>query len=54
MRRNFERWRKQYEQSKTGANEQFDKLTQWLDKHLPVDNLPARPTIVHGDFRCPI
>jgi len=48
LKRNFQRWARQYEASKTGEIESMDKLIDWLPKNMP-DN--ERCTIVHGDFR---
>lgn len=52
MRRNFERWVKQNEASKTDdveAGGPMDQLTAWLRDRLPEND--SRCTVVHGDFR---
>ncbi|KAJ8312770.1 hypothetical protein KUTeg_010143 [Tegillarca granosa] len=46
--RNFTRWAKQYEASKTQEIESMTKLMEWLPARMPTDE---RVTIVHGDFR---
>jgi len=46
--RNFQRWAKQYEASKTHEIESMNKLMEWIPAHLPENE---RCTIVHGDFR---
>jgi len=48
LKRNFARWSKQYEASKTGPIEAMDKLTAWLTEHMPDNEMI---TLVHGDFR---
>ncbi|XP_060605115.1 acyl-CoA dehydrogenase family member 10-like isoform X1 [Ruditapes philippinarum] len=48
LMRNFTRWAKQYEASKTGEIESMNKLMEWIPTHLPENE---RCTIVHGDFR---
>ena len=49
MKRNFMRWRKQYEASKTdGDMEAMEKLMKWLEERLPEKEMC---TIAHGDFR---
>jgi aminoglycoside phosphotransferase (APT) family kinase protein len=46
--RQLDRWTKQYLASKTGENENMDRLLAWLTGHLPASDETA---IVHGDFR---
>ncbi|XP_053385750.1 acyl-CoA dehydrogenase family member 10-like [Mercenaria mercenaria] len=48
LMRNFTRWAKQYEASKTGEIDSMNKLIEWIPTHLPENE---RCTIVHGDFR---
>ncbi|XP_071094392.1 acyl-CoA dehydrogenase family member 10-like isoform X1 [Haliotis cracherodii] len=48
MERNFKRWAKQYEASKTREIPSMTKLMDWIPKNLPRDE---RVTVVHGDFR---
>lgn len=48
MKRNFQRWARQYEASKTGEIEAMDQLMKWLPENLPKDE---KCTVVHGDFR---
>jgi len=48
MMRNYKRWAKQYESSKTGEIESMNKLIEWLPKHMPENEMA---TVVHGDFR---
>ncbi|KAK7485430.1 hypothetical protein BaRGS_00023378 [Batillaria attramentaria] len=48
VERNFKRWVKQYEASKTREIRSMDHLIQWIPEHLPTQE---RVTIVHGDFR---
>ncbi|XP_052813055.1 acyl-CoA dehydrogenase family member 10-like [Mya arenaria] len=48
LKRNFHRWSKQYEASKTGEIESMDKLIEWIPQNLPANE---KCTIVHGDFR---
>ena len=50
MRRNFNRWAKQYQAAKTNEISAMDKLIEWLPQHLPSDDKELC-TIVHGDFR---
>jgi aminoglycoside phosphotransferase (APT) family kinase protein len=46
--RQIARWIKQYEASKTGEIEAFDRLIEWLPRNIP----PGEETrISHGDFR---
>ena len=48
IRRQTERWAKQYEASKTHEIPTMDQLIAWL-----LDNVPENDTttVVHGDFR---
>jgi len=48
IRRQTERWAKQYEASKTHSIPAMDKLTAWLLDNIPQDDTT---TVVHGDFR---
>ncbi|XP_050408394.1 acyl-CoA dehydrogenase family member 10 isoform X1 [Patella vulgata] len=48
VERNFKRWAKQYEASKTHDIPSMNKLIEWIPKNLPQDE---RVTVVHGDFR---
>lgn len=48
MQRNYNRWAKQYESSKTGEIESMNKLMKWLPENMPKKELT---TVVHGDFR---
>ena len=50
MKRNFNRWAKQYEAAKTHEIPSMTKLLEWLPQHLPSDE-KEMCTIVHGDFR---
>ncbi|KAL3857866.1 hypothetical protein ACJMK2_012496 [Sinanodonta woodiana] len=46
--RNFQRWAKQYEASKTHEIDSMNKLMDWIPKHIPKNE---RFSVVHGDFR---
>lgn len=48
VRRQLERWTKQYQASQTGENRDMSQLIDWLSRHLPSDEETA---IVHGDLR---
>eukprot|EP00105_Crassostrea_gigas_P020077 XP_011438766.1 PREDICTED: acyl-CoA dehydrogenase family member 10 isoform X1 [Crassostrea gigas] len=48
LKRNLNRWTKQYEASKTEEIEAMNKLMDWLNKHIPEKEAV---TIAHGDFR---
>ncbi|XP_013416643.1 acyl-CoA dehydrogenase family member 10 isoform X1 [Lingula anatina] len=48
VQRNLTRWIRQYEASKTKDMPVMDKLSKWLQDHLPAHE---RCTVVHGDFR---
>ncbi|XP_052713124.1 acyl-CoA dehydrogenase family member 10-like isoform X2 [Crassostrea angulata] len=48
LKRNLNRWTKQYEASKTEEIEAMNKLIDWLNKHIPEKEAV---TIAHGDFR---
>ncbi|ESO97447.1 hypothetical protein LOTGIDRAFT_115099 [Lottia gigantea] len=48
VERNFKRWSKQYEASKTHDIPAMDKLMKWIGENLPKKELV---TVVHGDFR---
>ena len=47
--RQFARWRRQWELSKTADNADVEALIAWLADHLPAD--AERSGLVHGDFR---
>lgn len=42
-------WRERWQRSRTSYLPEMDMLATWLTAHLPTD--PARPTLVHGDFK---
>jgi aminoglycoside phosphotransferase (APT) family kinase protein len=42
-------WRERWQRSQTSNLPEMDMLATWLTTHLPSD--PARPTLVHGDFK---
>jgi aminoglycoside phosphotransferase (APT) family kinase protein len=42
-------WSERWHRSKTTPLPEMDALADWLRAHLPAD--PARPSIVHGDFK---
>ncbi|CAH1802395.1 unnamed protein product [Owenia fusiformis] len=46
--RNFKRWAKQYEASKTHEIPAMDNLMKWIPENMPKDEMI---TIAHGDFR---
>jgi aminoglycoside phosphotransferase (APT) family kinase protein len=48
VKRQIERWTKQYRASETERIEAMDRLIEWLPAHAPDD---AATAIVHGDFR---
>ena len=48
IKRQIDRWSKQYKASETESIEAFDNLLAWLPQNLPEDNTTG---IVHGDFR---
>ncbi|KAL8615272.1 hypothetical protein ACOMHN_051764 [Nucella lapillus] len=48
VERNFRRWAKQYEASKTMEISSMERLMEWIPLHLPANE---RVTVVHGDFR---
>ncbi|KAL9981221.1 hypothetical protein ACROYT_G009895 [Oculina patagonica] len=48
IRRQTERWAKQYEASKTHDIPAMDKLIAWLLENVPAND---STTVVHGDFR---
>ena len=47
--RQFHRWRRQYEASRTEPIPAMDALMAWLETHLPEDD--GRTSLVHGDYR---
>ena len=48
IRRQTERWGKQYEASKTHDIPAMDQLIAWLLDNIPADD---NTTVVHGDYR---
>lgn len=48
LKRNFTRWSRQYEASKTQEIESMNKLMQWISERMPENE---EVTVVHGDFR---
>jgi aminoglycoside phosphotransferase (APT) family kinase protein len=42
-------WTDRWHRSRTGDLPEMDRLAAWLAEHLPPN--PARPAIVHGDFK---
>ena len=48
VKRNFNRWARQYEASKTDEIPAMTELMKWLPERMPTNE---RTTIVHGDFR---
>jgi aminoglycoside phosphotransferase (APT) family kinase protein len=42
-------WGERWKRSQTSKLPEMDMLASWLTAHLPSD--PARPTLVHGDFK---
>jgi aminoglycoside phosphotransferase (APT) family kinase protein len=48
VRRQVERWSKQYRASETEAIDDMEELIAWLPEHLPPQNVVR---LVHGDFR---
>jgi aminoglycoside phosphotransferase (APT) family kinase protein len=42
-------WRERWQRSQISSLPEMDMLATWLTAHLPSD--PARPTLVHGDFK---
>ena len=42
-------WGERWKRSQTSELPEMDMLASWLTTHLPSD--PARPTLVHGDFK---
>ena len=48
VRRNFERWLKQYRSSQTEEIPDMEWLIDWLPDHLPKDE---RVAIIHGDMK---
>ncbi|MFT2091528.1 phosphotransferase [Paraglaciecola sp. 2405UD69-4] len=47
--RQFSRWSKQYELSRTQDIPEMDKLINWLESNLPADD--GKVSLVHGDYR---
>ena len=47
--RQFSRWSRQYEASKTDNILPMEILMQWLSEHVPAEEGPSR--LVHGDWR---
>ncbi|HUB95284.1 MAG TPA: phosphotransferase [Stellaceae bacterium] len=48
VRRQIDRWTKQYRASETETIEAMDRLIAWLPDHVPQDEATS---IVHGDYR---
>ncbi|XP_029653125.1 acyl-CoA dehydrogenase family member 10 [Octopus sinensis] len=48
MKRNFSRWMKQYENSKTEEIPAMNEIIKWISENLPEK---GTTTVVHGDFR---
>ena len=48
VQRQFDRWSKQYEASKTVEIPAMDALTSWFREHLPQND---ETTLIHGDYR---
>ena len=48
VRRQVERWSKQYRASETSEVEPMNALIEWLPRHLPAQD---ETTLTHGDFR---
>jgi hypothetical protein len=48
LQRNFHRWLKQYEASKTGEIDSMNRLIEWLPQNMPASQAT---TLIHGDFR---
>ena len=49
MARQVKGWSDRWHRSQTTTLAEMDALATWLDAHLPPD--PARPSVVHGDFK---
>ncbi|RUX07885.1 MAG: phosphotransferase family protein [Mesorhizobium sp.] len=47
--RQLARWTSQYRASETGAVPDMDRLIEWLETHMPADDI--RVVLVHGDYR---
>lgn len=48
LKRQVERWSRQYRASETGRIEAMDRLIAWLPEHLPAHDETA---VIHGDYR---
>ena len=48
MKRNFDRWARQYQASMTEEIPAMNELMKWLSERMPTNE---KVTIVHGDFR---
>lgn len=48
VKRQIERWSKQYEASLTEDRPSMNRLMGWLKENAPVTD---RTSVVHGDFR---
>ena len=48
-RRQLDRWRQQYETTKTDDLPDMETLILWLDENMPADD--GQCTLVHGDYR---
>ena len=49
IKRQIDRWCKQYEASKTEERPSMNRLMDWLKNRPPPKN--EKSTVVHGDFR---
>ena len=47
--RQFRGWTERWHASKTSEVPEMEALALWLEQHIPPD--PARPAIVHGDYK---
>lgn len=47
MKRNLQRWKAQYDLSKTTDVKSMERLYEWLSANVPEE----KRTIVHGDYR---
>jgi aminoglycoside phosphotransferase (APT) family kinase protein len=48
LKRQIERWTRQYRASETERIDAMERLIEWLPAHLPAED---ETTVVHGDFR---
>lgn len=47
--RQFSRWSRQYRAARLAPNADMDRLSSWLERHLPADD--GQVALVHGDWR---